>query len=391
MFRDATPRLPGGGGDSPSGSGDGSPETSLGRISLLSTWAPQSTTATTRPRYFLTPVRRSPAYSPLLDRSRSATAVGVDGCSGAALFGPSASATSHFSQPTSRSSSVPPLPIVGQRDRVLLSPLGGSDLVPSPVQPPRRSSLPSPVAMQASPSYVSLPGFLPITGPAARRHALQSRHPLRVALGAFCFLNAAVAFLFVWMMRTQQTAFALVAKRRRWDLVAVSNATCKAGIYYCVLGLVLLVDQLNSLFVATVLLAARSVRGAVPLLRLGLRWCVRHSRMSTLWEALTRRFPAHPAGESTEEFAPLMRGRLIRPPMPSKAAVTASAGLPAVHAGHLWPQRVGGSRGGPLLGGSLPQSPTNPQHETLVEVDMETRPHGCTIAGAPLSIRRRGA
>lgn len=101
-----------------------------------------------------------------------------------------------------------------------------------------------------------------------------SRGALRLGLGIFCLLNAAIAFLFAWMMRTHQAAFAITAARRRWDPARRSDATVKAGLYYAVLATILLVNRLSSLAALLLQLVLRAVRFSMPILRRLCRWAV---------------------------------------------------------------------------------------------------------------------
>jgi hypothetical protein len=95
----------------------------------------------------------------------------------------------------------------------------------------------------------------------------------RLALSAFCLLNACLAFLFAWMMNTGQTAFALVAVERRWKLSERADATRLAGVYYVVLGLVLLIDRASAFVTFVMRLVGHCLRDVFTMGRHSMRKC----------------------------------------------------------------------------------------------------------------------
>lgn len=121
------------------------------------------------------------------------------------------------------------------------------------------------------------------SGAASARYfptASSSWRTWRIALSAFCFLNGLLAFLFAWMMRTEQAAFAVVAARRNWDLDERAAATFLAGVYYILLGLILFVDGASAAVVRVARWAGRGVRTLGSMSRHFMRRCSR--RINTL-------------------------------------------------------------------------------------------------------------
>ncbi|KPA82311.1 hypothetical protein ABB37_03407 [Leptomonas pyrrhocoris] len=134
--------------------------------------------------------------------------------------------------------------------------VGSRTPVSSPLHQVASSSLPplSPLRGTAAP-----PMAFPTT-PLLHAPTPSSWRAWRLALSLFCLLNGALAFLFAWMMRTEQISFAVAAARRRWDLNERAAATRRAGFYYALLGLILLVDRTMVLVCVAVRFAGRGVR-----------------------------------------------------------------------------------------------------------------------------------
>ena len=149
--------------------------------------------------------------------------------------------------------------------------------------PSGEAAVMSPVAMAAARGYGA---FLPslhlqsessipsqsLLPPPTRSSS--SRRTWRLALSAFCLLNGCLAFLFAWMMNTRQTAFTVVAVRRRWTLSERAAATRLAGVYYLVLGLVLLVDRASEAVLLFLGRAGRGMRVACSMCRHAMRRCI---------------------------------------------------------------------------------------------------------------------
>ncbi|KAG5468289.1 hypothetical protein LSCM1_02268 [Leishmania martiniquensis] len=322
----------------------------------------------------------SPASSPLLDR-RCSSALTVDGPVGSAFCGAGACASPQLPPVSSRVSLSPPRS-APSGSGMSLSPLRGTY---SSLCMPQTLCSGSPIGF---PMTSSMPPCFP--SPTAANHAVlkagalpsPSHRLLRLALGAFCMLNAAIAFLFTWMMRTQQASFALTAVKRRWDLQERSHATFKAGVYYVFIGLVLLVNRLSSLLLVAVQLGVRCVRAGGPLL---LRWlveCARRLPYSRACGPLLQRFAPRVAGVSWENHRALVRSRVVRPPRSLSAAVP-PVSVPSANQSHGLLQRSAGHHLGPLL----QHLPVSTPAESLVDSEMDRRLRAATARS--FSIRRR--
>ncbi|TPP40131.1 hypothetical protein CGC21_26425 [Leishmania donovani] len=130
----------------------------------------------------------------------------------------------------------------------------------------------------------------------------------------------------------RQIGFALTAAKRRWDLKERSGATCTAGVYYLIIGLVLLIDRLSS---------------------------------------------------TVANYRVLMRSKSARPLRSSSAAVPA-VGAPTALSGHGLLPRFSCSQ----MGSSFQCSQTNSMRESVADSEVDRRP--CSATAASLSIRRRG-
>ncbi|CAJ1022645.1 hypothetical protein, conserved [Leishmania lindenbergi] len=213
-----------------------------------------------------------------------------------------------------------------------------------------------------------------------------SRRRLRLVLGTFCILNAFTAFLFAWMMSTEQTSFALTAARRRWNLRERSNATCKAGVYYVIIGLMLLVDCLSCTIAVIVQLGVRFVRAGCSLILRWLLWCARVIPASRGRGLLLRRFVTRSAGALPENYRVLLQSNSsARPPRsPPSAAVPATGAARAPSSHRLLP-RVAGIH----LGSSLQGAQASSTLETLADLERDRRPR--TATASPPSIRLRSS
>ncbi|CBZ30354.1 conserved hypothetical protein [Leishmania mexicana MHOM/GT/2001/U1103] len=354
-------------------------ENAVSRSALLPAWGPLEAPTLYQRSASLTPQLTSTTYSPLLGFHRS-NASKMAGRGGDGLRGAEVSAS--------------PQPLLGN-PRFGLSPQRASTSQNMPL-PPLNSmhfSLQVPQArysgLPITPTIASLMSSSSHSPTAARvlmsaaAWPSPSRRPVRLALGAFCVLNAVIAFLFTWMMRTQQTGFALTAAKRRWDLKERSSATCTAGVYYLIIGLVLLTDRLSSIIAVAVQLGVRFVRVAFPSILRWLLWCVRRIAASRICVPLLRRLAPHAATASSENQRLLMRSKSVR-------SLRSSAAVPAVDAptalsSHGLLQRFSCSQ----LGPSFQLSQTNSMRESMADLEVDRRPSSATAAS--LSIRRRGA
>ncbi|KAG5493223.1 hypothetical protein GH5_01963 [Leishmania sp. Ghana 2012 LV757] len=328
----------------------------------------------------LTPRMTSTVCSPLLDRGRP-NAPTVNGHAGSGVCGVGASASPQLPRVSSRFSLLP-LRSGPAGSHMSASPLGGIHCAPHmPLAQYSETPIVLPMTSCMSPSFSSSTAAAQAVLKAVAL-PLQSHHLLRLTLGAFCMLNAAVAFLFAWMMRTQQANFALTAAKRRWDLKERSNATFKAGVYYVIIGLVLLVNRLNSILVVAVQLGVRFVRAGFPLLLRWLLWCARKVPESRTCGPLLRRFAPCVAGVSSENHRLLVRSRVARPSRSPTAAVP-PVSTPTAHQSHGLLHRCAGSHLGSLLQLSLGDSPA----ESMVDLETDRRPRAATATS--LSIRRR--
>lgn len=98
------------------------------------------------------------------------------------------------------------------------------------------------------------------TSPPPSEVSPSSWRTVRLVLCAFCLLNSFLAFLFAWMMRTRQTAFAVVSVRLHWDLDERAAPVQRAGVYYAVLGFILLVNRASAAVLILLRAAACVVR-----------------------------------------------------------------------------------------------------------------------------------
>ncbi|KAG5468702.1 hypothetical protein CUR178_01537 [Leishmania enriettii] len=344
------------------------------------TSASSEASAVHRKSSLLTPRMTSTACSPLLDRGRSNVPT-VNGHAGSGLYGVGASASPQLPRVSSHFSLLP-LRSGPAGSRMSASPLGGIHCAPHmPLVQHLETPIVSPMTSCMSPSFSSSTAAAQAVLKAVTL-PLQSHRLLRLTLGAFCMLNAAVAFLFAWMMRTQQASFALTAAKRRWDLKERSNATFKAGVYYVIIGLVLLVNRLNSILVVAVLLGVRFVRVGLPLLLRWLLWCARKVPESRVCGPLLRRFAPSVARVSYGNHRLLVRSRVARPPRSPTAAVP-PVSAPAAHQSDGLGHRCAGSH----LASLLLLSPGNSPAESMVDLETDRRPRAATATS--LSIRRR--
>ncbi|KAG5493983.1 hypothetical protein JKF63_01816 [Porcisia hertigi] len=208
--------------------------------------------------------------------------------------------------------------------------------------------------------------------------------PLRLALGAFCMLNAAVAFLFTWMMLTHQSVFALTATKRRWDLEECSKATYRAGVYYIIIGFVLLVDRLSSIVAVLVQLGMRCAQVGFPLILYGPRWCARRIPLCRAC-CPPRRHPfLCAAGASPERDNLLMRSKSHCPSSTPKIPLSTLDASTAL-ASHGQPLRPADRSLPTISHRSLPKS----ARQFVTESELVGRPPLANSVSP--SIRRRGA
>lgn len=356
-------------------------ETAFSRSALLPAWVPPEASTLHQRSASLTPQLNSKACSPLLGVRRS-NASKMAGHRGDGLRRAGASAS--------------PQPLVGN-PRFGLSPPRASTALNMP-SPPLSSMHYSPQVPPAQYSGLSIaPTIASFTSsssshpPTAARLLMSaaaspspSRRSVRLTLGAFCMLNAGIAFLFTWMMCTQQTGFALTAAKRRWNLKERSSATCTAGVYYLIIGLVLLIDRLSSTIAVVVQLGVRFVRAGFRLILRWLLWCVSRIAASRVCVPLLRRLAPHVAIASAENCRVLMRSKSARPLRSSSVAVPA-VGAPTALSGHVLLPRFSCSQ----LGTSFQCSQTNSMRESMADSEADRRP--CSATAASLSIRRRGS
>ncbi|CAC9539178.1 conserved hypothetical protein [Leishmania infantum JPCM5] len=376
MLRESASSSQGGEG----GGGGLTGENAFSRSAFLPAWVPPEASTLHQRSASLTPQLNSTTCSPLLGLRRSNASKmaghGDDGLRGA---GASASPQPPLGNPrfglspqrASTSLNMPSPPL--------------SSMYYSPQVPPAQCS-----GLSITPTVASFMSSSSSHSPTAARVLMSaaasqspSRRPVRLALGAFCMLNAVIAFLFTWMMCTQQIGFALTAAKRRWDLKERSGATCTAGVYYLIIGLVLLIDRLSSTVAVVAQLGVRLVRAGFPSILRWLMWCVSRIAASRVCVPLLRRLAPHAAIASSENYRMLMRSKSARPLRSSSAAVPA-VGAPTALSGHGLLPRFSCSQ----MGSSFQCSQTNSMRESMADSEVDRRP--CSATAASLSIRRRG-
>ncbi|KPI90499.1 hypothetical protein ABL78_0429 [Leptomonas seymouri] len=227
----------------------------------------------------------------------------------------------------------------------------------APVSASRPQALSSSLRLQSS----SPPGDASVSAAPSALPPRPSTSFLRtwsLALSAFCFLNGFLAFLFAWMMNTGQTAFAITAARRKWNLKGRADATRMAGFYYVVFGLLLLVNRTSALVAVAACVANSRIWGAFSNVRHFMRRCMGRLTALPICAPLLRRCTC----KLNEEAA------LLPPARPDSAAERSASAL--------------GYRGGDGLRGFAASVPPGGQEVSKRDPKWKSN--------APMKIRRRG-
>ncbi|GET92308.1 hypothetical protein, conserved [Leishmania tarentolae] len=374
MLEESTSRSQGGKGGGHEVTGDNA----FSRSTLSPGWAPSEASSLHQRWASLTPHRTSMSSSPLLGFSRL-HASQMPGHSDEGLRGAGARAPPQSLVRNPRSG-VPP-PRTSMSRSMLLPSLSH---ICYPPQGPQAQNSDFPITPTVATIISSSPCHSPTTEQILMSSASSSpsRRPVRLALGAFCMLNAGIAFLFTWMMHRQQISFALTAVKRRWDLKERSNAIFKAGVYYLIIGLVLLIDRLSLTVAVIFQLCVRFLRARAPSILRWLHWCARKVTASRLCGSLLGRLVPHTVIASSENYRGLMLNRVVQPLQSSGASVP-PVGAPMGLSSHGLLPRFSGSQ----LGSSLSYSQTNWMSVSMPDVEVNMRPS--SAATTSLNVRRR--